>query len=426
MAFVCLLLLLIYCISPVLVLSINPLFSVCKQTMSFNCSLDYFLAYFLGLSFLCCIWAYVDRYFEKRLLCIIWLLKSIMVILIMPVYELHYRSLDAFLYFNTMSSGPFHFSWGNGTQNIINISGYLSSIGLSFFRVQVMIFSMIGFLAIWAFHHAFQVMVGRKSLVFVILLLVYPSFLFWSSILGKDPLVIFAIAVWFLGIVLVVDRSYLRGILFMTIPIFIILYLRTWVSGILVLVTVGSFLFFLGHIILGRFFFLYVAMASVFFALMSDQIYSVIVETSLFERLVLHHNNFKFGGSSNYSNFDFYSYEGFLNFIFSGSFATLFAPLPWSAKNIFEVCMGIEGAVSAFLCLLALALFLRSRLRFANFVVPFLFVFIWTAVYSFVSSANLGTGSRFRAQVIPFLVIILAVIFDHFMIQRGQDVLEDS
>ena len=90
--------------------------------------------------------------------------------------------------------------------------------------------------------------------------------------------------------------------------------------------------------------------------------------------------------------------------------------------------MGIEGAVSTFLCLLALALalFLRIRLRFSNFVVPFLFVFIWTAAYSFVSSANLGTGSRFRAQVIPFLVIMLAVIFDHFMIQRGQDVLEDS
>jgi hypothetical protein len=88
----------------------------------------------------------------------------------------------------------------------------------------------------------------------------------------------------------------------------------------------------------------------------------------------------------------------------------LFRPLPWEANNTQMLATAAEGALLALLCVLSwrrLAMALRS-LRSTPYV-TFALVYVLLFIYAFSSFANFGILARQRTQVLPFLFVLLAL-----------------
>jgi hypothetical protein len=96
-----------------------------------------------------------------------------------------------------------------------------------------------------------------------------------------------------------------------------------------------------------------------------------------------------------------------VKFIPLGVVTALLRPLPGEVNNAFGLLAGLENL--ALLTLLALSVFRtrRAELRSAVLVWAMTFVLFWAVVYGPISYQNLGSGVRFRLQVLPVFVLIL-------------------
>lgn len=113
------------------------------------------------------------------------------------------------------------------------------------------------------------------------------------------------------------------------------------------------------------------------------------------------------GGSAQEMPVDVGSVQGVLLFLPLGAFTALFRPLPGEIMNPFGLLAGLEN-----LALLGLLLVAVVRLRTARGADPAVvwavaFVCAWASIYGFISYQNLGTGVRFKLQVLPVLVGLL-------------------
>jgi hypothetical protein len=375
-----------------------------------NMLLDYVLggiwAMILGLSIV--LWPAPAK--DKKYLLWGWLAKCVMTLGFMLLYEYHYE-LDSFGYW----WGSTHPWWdwdglrlGSGSINIRQLTYLHAQVFPNSFHWLKVSFSMVGYLGIYLCYRAAVRLLGRDDIRIFLALVLYPSILFWSSTLGKDPIVLFGIAVYLYG----VSSWYATGkapyLLLSLLGIWETMFFRIWMGPIL-LAPMGVFLFARIRGNISRVFLIAIVAVAFFFAAgrFSTQ-FNIESSQDLITSIDANaHNSGWQGGSGEEIQAGFSSPAKVIAFLPYGAFTALFRPLPGEVLNPFGILAGLENLVLLWLLARAIR---RSRVRELfdpRLMWTISLILTWSSVYGFISVQNLGAAVRFRLQILPVLLLVL-------------------
>jgi hypothetical protein len=414
-----------------------------------NIQLDYIKgviwAVFLGLTIL--IWPV--RSGDKKALLWIWAVKCFVMLFLMLFFEYRYQT-DSFGYFSGARYDiriwkDMHL--GGSSFPVVFISWLHQHCFFDSFHAAKVSFGMIGLAAIYIFYRAAVIFQGQENLKLLYLFSFFPSILFWSSTLGKEPIMLLSMAVYFYGIIRWLRRKELIYLMVMLLGILVATYLRVWLGIILSLPVL-----LISIVLIARDF--PINAAPIFILLPALLFYSMQVSRSWdlksiadLPRIVNHKFTYFSQGNSmlgeerltrlskmvntlpkieelkgekdmipQHITYDdslgylVMRYNNFMDMLFSlpkGMFTVLFRPLPGEVNNIFGLLAGLEGAF--LLILFALAI---KRTRWRELLLDpvcmwaILLIAIWSAAYGFVAY-NLGTVCRYRMQILPIFLGLL-------------------
>jgi len=232
----------------------------------------------------------------------------------------------------------------------------------------------------------------------------FPSILFWSSILGKDPLIMLGISLCAYGLVAWHRKKSHRYLIVLLSGIFLASIVRMWMAQVLL----ASLLVF---ILCGKYrfatkAFVVLAVAAILFFFVSklQQVFMVeslndIISTTndLSRRFAT--------GNTGLTQQTYTSLNSMALYAPVGMFTALFRPLPGEAMNLFGVFAGIEN-----LFLLGLAIIAIKRSSIKDMKDPVIIwaivtIIVWSVLYGFIAF-NLGTTARFKAQILPILLAL--------------------
>jgi hypothetical protein len=372
-----------------------------------------------------CVWAFAllagvflapIPYEDKWPLAILWVANAAVCLVAMLPYEAHY-SLDAFWYFSTAQAGSPEWEWlsigpGAGTRMIVALSWALLHLTPDSYHGVKISFAFIGLLGVYNCYRAAALVLANceEARRFLFIVGFTPSVIFWSSILGKDPVVFFGIglfahgivkwqmarrasALWMAGLGFVIAtsiRPWLGPILLSPVALLVRprRNLRTALAGALTIVLALS----LSSVLLDRF--------------------ATKGASGVSEVIANHAEGWQSStaGSAQNLNVNLRSPAALVSFLPIGAFTALFRPLPGEVPHAFGLLAGIEGA-------LLLGLFGRAlcRVRVRDLSHPVVrwlagTVVAWAALYAFISAFNLGAAVRFRLQILPIFVALLLFI----------------
>lgn len=361
-------------------------------------------ALFLGAGIL--FWPVSSR--DKRLLLLAWCGKVVVALVVMLLYEDHY-SLDACGYFldSRLPEGE-SFNFLSGTANIIAICRMHHAILPDSYHAMKVTFSMLGLIGIYLFYRAAVMFMNREDGRIFLLLALFPGILFWSSILGKDPVVFLGIAMYSFGVVGWQRRSKFSYLLWLLAGILLATIIRQWLGlimtiplGVTVLVgmrgmtrAVLGFFFLVTLIVCGRSFMtkFQVSSAGELFAA-ADMTTKGFVATE--------------GGSTQQLDVDLTNPLAVVKFLPIAAFTALFRPLPGEVLNPFGLLAGVESSLLLYLLLRSLR---RTKLRELSDPIllwAITFIAVWALINGIVSSANFGVGVRYKLQILPLLLGVL-------------------
>jgi hypothetical protein len=240
----------------------------------------------------------------------------------------------------------------------------------------------------------------------------FPSVLFWSSTLGKDPLTFFAIGLYFWGGVGMLTNFRFRHLVGFTAGVLFATAIRLWLAPIL---TVP---FMLAYVLFSRrrlglkvTILVFIGAGSIFFLNQFQERFRIQNGKDYLKRLNTISRGWKSGGSAQEVP-EMKSAKDFVVFAPRAMFTALFRPLPGEVNNMFGALAGLENF--ALLALFLWGLVKCRKVDFQNPTVAFslLLLFVWSAVYGLISFQNLGTASRFKLMVFPVILILPFFVWD--------------
>ncbi|MGL4498361.1 MAG: hypothetical protein ACRCU2_04795, partial [Planktothrix sp.] len=189
----------------------------------------------IALGFSILLWPVPES--DKRCLLWLWLAKCAVTLGFMLIYENGFGILDAYGYFAASLRDDFPWQQvsigGSGTTNIAAISWLHNQIFPASYHALKVSFSMIGLLGIYLFYRFLILLTNSPNPKWLYLLGLYPSILFWSSILGKDPIVFLGISIYCYG-VLKWYKSQNYSYIFLAIAgVLLAIFIRIWLGVIL-------------------------------------------------------------------------------------------------------------------------------------------------------------------------------------------------
>lgn len=345
---------------------------------------------------------------HRGLLSLLWLARTGVTLGLMLLYESHYVTLDATFYYRAglaLQDPLGAFAFGEGTGNMAALTGVLSGLTTSYSALKV-IFSAIGLAAVYLFYRAAVRATGAEHEGLLLLLGLMPSILFWTSILGKEPVTSLGIGLFALGAVGVLRDRSVPAVGLALAGLLIAASVRVWLGAIFLAPLLAALL------VTGRVpvtVKIAAGLAALPAFLLAAEAFSEQFRIATAEDLVLQTNliaeGFATGGSAQRLVQGFGSFGEMIAFLPVGMFTALFRPLPGEILNPFGLLAGLENAA-------VLALLVRGVLR--NGAAPVLHdpvlvwavltLLAWAAVYGFASYHNLGTAFRFRQIVAPILI----------------------
>ena len=345
---------------------------------------------------------------HRQVLLLLWLLRVGITLGVMLPYEAFY-GVDAKWYYlsgKALNEPLTQFQFGAGTQNIGALVGLLSNITESYSALKV-IFSYIGLIAIYIFYRAATICLGQDKIILLYALGLLPSLVFWSSILGKDPIVLLGIAIYCYGVAGLIVRQKFSMLVYIAIGLFIASYIRVWLGMIFVTPLIVTYVLSGRASIPTKLIFLVIAIPGFLLTFQGfSEIFSVETTQDLVARTDQISASWARGGSAQQIEGGFKSITSMIAFMPIGAFTALFRPMPFEVQNTFGLLAGLENVY-------ILGLFVVGLLRrgFGWIRHPVLqwaltTVLVWGAVYGFVSYQNLGTAFRFRAQIVPILLLL--------------------
>jgi len=347
---------------------------------------------------------------DKRLLLVGWSAKVAVALGVMLAYENQY-GLDAYMYFDESREGFSFAAYGftDGTANLINLARMHNLLIPDSYHAMKVSFAMLGLVGIYFFYRAGVLFLGREEPRVFYLLCFFPGVLFWSSILGKDPLVFMGIALYSFGVVGWTRCRQVRYLVAIAAGVAAAVFIRQWL-GLIMLVPLGLLVFRgVRGVAAKAYFTVFVLVALAVSAGPFLQRFKIEAITDLLTVADSTTKGFvsTAGGSTQELDVDLTNPRAVLAFLPKAAFTALFRPLPGEILNPFGLLAGLESALLLGLLLLSLK---RSRLR--DLKEPLvqwclLFLVIWALLNGIVSSANFGVAVRYKLQVLPLLLGLL-------------------
>ena len=347
---------------------------------------------------------------DKRPLLILWITRCLVTLGFMLFYESYY-GLDAFGYFHDALSPEYDWSitgFGSGTGNlgaVVWIINHYLPIGDSYHAMKIC-FSMMGLVSTYFFYRAIVLYTETSDRRLLYLLGFFPSLLFWSSILGKDPVIIFGIALYCYGALSWIKKKGLLPILFMGVGIVIASWIRSWLAFILVVPMFAVSASGIKSWTIRLFVYGGFACALVYVSQLFLQQFGAETATDLIGKTHEISRSWNFGGSS-LDVPELTNLTQMLKFAPLGMFTALFRPLPGEVLNPFGLLAGLENVIMLWLLALAIKRFKFYQLWEPAVVWATSLVLVWSFIYGFVSFQNLGSAFRFRLQILPILLPLL-------------------
>jgi hypothetical protein len=345
---------------------------------------------------------------HRRILMMLWLVRTGVTLGVMLAYEALY-GLDASMYYlsgKALSNPIQMMEFGNGTQNIQGIVGLLSYFTDSYSAMKV-IFSYVGLIAVYVLYRSAVICLGRDMVVVLYALGLLPSLLFWTSILGKDPIVLLGIAIYCYGVTGLIVRQKMSMLAYVIIGLLIASFIRVWLGVIFVTPLIVTYVMASRSSVLMKIMFILIAAPGflITFQGFSEQ-FNLESTQDLVSTTQTISMSWARGGSSQQIEGGFSSIQSMVVFLPIGSFAALFRPLPFEIPNAFGAMAGLENF---FILSLFVVGFMRRGIGWVR--QPILLwaaiaLLVWSAVYGFASYQNLGSAFRFRTQVAPILLLL--------------------
>jgi hypothetical protein len=326
----------------------------------------------------------------------------------MLLYEWTY-GLDAYGYFNAslQAAPPSAIGFSDGTANMRGIAWLVARVLPNSYHALKVFFSLVGMLGIFLIYRAATRIIGRNDPRALYVIGLFPSCLFWSSILGKDPVQLLGIGLYVYGVVNAFSDLRPRYVLVAAAGLVLSMFIRLWSGPILVLPLVVFPLMSARSlatkaVVTGIF-------AAVFvFAVVqvADRFRLETVQDVVNIADKLSQSAGWEGGSTIRSSQELSSPGTLIAFAPVAMFTALFRPLPGEVRGLFGIIAGLENGVLIALVGIALVKFRRRLLRDPIVLWSMLLVLGWSAVYG-VSVYNLGTIVRFKLQILPILLLLI-------------------
>jgi hypothetical protein len=350
---------------------------------------------------------------ERNDLLLLWFFRCATTLGFMLFYENNY-GLDAYGYFADAKESSYDWDsvgFGQGTGVIGAIVWYLNRIvpfADSFHSLKVA-FSLIGFISVYLFYSALVYYHGSRPRWLLLSIGGFPSLIFWSSILGKDPVILFGFCLYGAGILCFLRNGRLLPLALAVAGGLGAAWIRPWTAVILVVPTVVGVLLRWRNLAARVSTLAIGSVALVRAAQMVAEKFSVIGVDDLVKKANVISKAWSVGGSRQEVP-DFTNVSEMLTFAPLGMFTALFRPLPGEVMNIFGGLAGIENAVLLYLVFSGLRRARRADFKDPAAIWGIALLTSWSFVYGFVSTQNLGSAFRFRLQVLP-AVVALALYF---------------
>jgi len=350
---------------------------------------------------------------DKGRLLFLWTVKAAVTLFFLPVYEAHYAALDARGYFAIGAFGigglP-SLSFGDGTSVTTWLIHWATLLLPAYFHMLEMLWSFVGLAAIYAFYRGWRWLAPELDSRFLLWIGLFPSILFWSSILGKDPPVLLGIGLYFYGVARWSATREIRLLALAAVGVLLASAIRPWLAIILaaplvafpltgrelrgwqklaLLIAVGIGIYFA---------------AGAFIATFKISSAEDLVQTS---NAISH--SWASGGSA-VQHAQFHGPVGLIKFLPLGMFTALFRPLPWDAGNVFGMLAAAVNVVLLGMLVRAITRTPLRALRSPRLLWIVLLIAVWAALYAFPSSQNLGTAVRFQLQILPVLWPLFIVL----------------
>jgi hypothetical protein len=365
-------------------------------------------AHFLGATIL--IWPVSWQH--KKILILLWLGRCLITLVAMLPFEYYYSRIgivDAFGYFTRARQG--WLGWdlvaGDGTQKLTALVWLHHQLLPDTYHAVKVSFSMIGLAAVYIFYRAAILFLQQEPINLLFILGFFPSLLFWSCLLGKEPIVLLGVAFYSYGVIGLYRYRRFRYLIFLILGVSIAMYIRVWMGFILCAPLATFLLTAVGKVgprllLTGLFVGTMLISVNIFadrFGLESSQ--DVLVTVSRIQQ------GSTYGGSTQNAEVDLSNSSSALAYLPLGIFTVLFRPLPGEVLTPFGLLAGLDGGLMLVLLLLAI-----WRVRLKQLGQPIVLwasvvILLWATFYAFGASYNLGTISRYRLQILPILLCLL-------------------
>lgn len=388
------------------------------QIPSDDVSGDYLIGalWAIALGMLIAAWPVVPE--DKENLLLAWLAKCYVTLFFMLPYESHYE-LDCFGYWYRMRLIDWVWDWGSRVRGslFVILVGWIQERFIDSFHAVKVTFAMIGLLAIFLIYRGAMAVIGRRHSNALLYVALFPSILFWSSILGKDPIVFFGVAIYVYGVAKWRSTAKVRFLIVMSAGIALAVFMRIWLGVILGL----PLLFFVIRGVRGLLPRVVSSIVSLLLVLTVLSQFAIDMGVDSAEDLVAatdrvaHQFDTTTGATGSTREIDttFTSIPMMMAFTPLGLFTVLYRPLPGEIRNIFGLLSGLENAALFFFSFKAVQSLVRSRavrkplLREPVVIWAVLLVITWASIYGFISFQNLGASVRFRLPIIAVVVALL-------------------
>jgi hypothetical protein len=375
---------------------------------------DYLWGVFIGLLLTVTVFFWPIDAKEKLVVAFLWQAKLVVCLVLMLFYEAYFIELDAFGYFNTAISEIAQFDGvaiGDGSNNVTEFCKLLFAILPGSYHMLKVLFAYVGLIGIFLFYRTICLAVGTSNTMWLIGLGLFPSILFWSSILGKDPLSFLGIALACYGIINISKKQLTAGLFWLAAGILLVAYIRIWMALILlapavlvIALTIKSRLarVLLAVVALGA----AAGLLSVF-----NERFEIESRRDAFERYdSLSRNWSDVGGSSQAIEENLTDPIQLLAFAPLAGFTTLFRPMPFEIPSVFGTLSGLENLLLLVMFWRALVRFRMHHIRDHAIAAGILFIGVWVLLYGPISYQNFGTAVRFKLQILPiFLALLIAI-----------------
>lgn len=347
---------------------------------------------------------------DRTLLIYGWVAKCFVTLIVMLPYEFYYDT-DAYSYF--YGSLPSYFPWemprlGQGTNNILALAWVHGRFLPNSYHAMKVSFSLIGLFALFLLYKAAVAFIGGRNPRLFLVSALFPSNLFWSSIIGKDPIILLGIAVYVYGVASWHRSGGFRKIGLILVGVTTAMFIRIWMGPIL-LAPFGIMLLFRFRNLLAKVAISIVILVSLSFSInQTRERFNIDTRQDVLASAdALAHGEGWAGGSGQEMEGSILNLGEMLAFLPIGIVTALFRPFPGEIMNAFGFMAGMEN-----LFLLALLVLAIRRTRLLELLDPpvlwaLSLLILWSSIYGVVSYRNLGAAVRFRLQVLPILLYLL-------------------